>query len=569
MATTMGSLDLNTLKNLRDDLTQYFWFESNSSATYGAGVHITLSPESSFIANPTGQNILMNTDGISIRNGLLPMMVLDNDSLDFNTIDTVNGTYTNVASFGASSTIGISDGTQSYLYEDYHSLQMIDKESNTYFYVSDLRDTTGYAEVSQTFEGDGSTTDFSLGGVYISSVVSITIDGVATTAYSITLLNTTIKFTTAPADGSSIYISILTNDTRAKAYTLGRRKASSNIGLMSASFGYLTEASGFVSFAEGYSTVASGNYSHAEGMQTEATGFYSHAEGLLSQANAPSSHAEGNQTNASGIDSHAEGYLTVAGSLNAHAEGYKTMATSESAHAEGYETKASGNYAHAGGYKTVADQQSQTAIGEYNTKNNTNNLFAIGNGTADNARSDAFTVDKSGNVNIPSGAKYKINGTALSASDVGALSSSGGTVSGNITATGTITASNAYVRGSSNPIGWYDSHSNTTSVSSGTSYTSISGSAITLGAGRYILFGSARFAGNATGYRGITIFKGSSSLGKSQASQQTLPSSAWTTALNCSCFEVVSSSTTYYLGVYQNSSSSLSVTWDFYAVQIG
>lgn len=74
MTTTIGSLDLNTLNDLYSDSNQYFWFESNASATYGAGAHVTLVPDTSFISNPTGQNILMNTDGFSIRNGLLPMM---------------------------------------------------------------------------------------------------------------------------------------------------------------------------------------------------------------------------------------------------------------------------------------------------------------------------------------------------------------------------------------------------------------------------------------------------------------------------------------------------------------
>lgn len=106
MTTTMGSLDLNAFSDLYSDSNQYFWFESDSSATYGAGVHITLSPEASFIANPSEQNILMNTDGISLRNGVLPMMTLDNNSLDFNVINTTAGTYTNVASFGSTTTIG-------------------------------------------------------------------------------------------------------------------------------------------------------------------------------------------------------------------------------------------------------------------------------------------------------------------------------------------------------------------------------------------------------------------------------------------------------------------------------
>lgn len=105
----MGSLDLGALNNLYDE-TQYFWFES-SAQPWGAGAHVTLYPQSEFTTSThanylKGQNILINTDGISIRNGLLPMMTLDNDSLDFNVVDTTNGTYTNVASFGETIRIG-------------------------------------------------------------------------------------------------------------------------------------------------------------------------------------------------------------------------------------------------------------------------------------------------------------------------------------------------------------------------------------------------------------------------------------------------------------------------------
>lgn len=111
MTTTIGSLDLNAFSDLYSDSNQYFWFESNSSSAWGSGAHVTLYPESQFTdsTNPNymkGQNIIMNTDGFSIRNGALPMMTLDNDSLDFNVVDTTQGTYTNVASFGAITTIG-------------------------------------------------------------------------------------------------------------------------------------------------------------------------------------------------------------------------------------------------------------------------------------------------------------------------------------------------------------------------------------------------------------------------------------------------------------------------------
>lgn len=56
----------------------------------------------------------------------------------------------------------------------------------------------------------------------------------------------------------------------------------------------------------------------------------------------------------------------------------------------------------------------QTVIGKYNTKD-TNNTYAfiIGKGTSHTTRSNALTVDWSGNVNIPSGATYKVDGSAL------------------------------------------------------------------------------------------------------------------------------------------------------------
>lgn len=111
MTTTIGSLDLNAFSDLYNDSNQYFWFEGNASATYGAGVHVTLVPNTSFISNPTGQNVLINTDGFSIRNGLLPMMTLDNYSLDFNIVDTTAGTCATAATFGLNgSQIGQSTG---------------------------------------------------------------------------------------------------------------------------------------------------------------------------------------------------------------------------------------------------------------------------------------------------------------------------------------------------------------------------------------------------------------------------------------------------------------------------
>lgn len=99
-----------------------------------------------------------------------------------------------------------------------------------------------------------------------------------------------------------------------------------------------------------------------------------------------------------GMYSMSMGYNCAANGPYSFARGYECQSFGESAFASGYKTHATGMRSHAQNMETVADQNYQTAIGKYNTENNTNNLFAIGNGAADNARSDAFTVDTSGNV---------------------------------------------------------------------------------------------------------------------------------------------------------------------------
>ena len=295
MAKTIGSFDLASLKNLRDDVTQYFWFESNSSSAWGSGAHVTLYPESQFTDSTSpnymkGQNIIMNTDGFSIRNGGLPMMVLDNDSLDFNAVDTSLGTYTKMATFGLS------------------GMQLYSRDSNNNLVqLANI----GYG---QGYDDQGQLVD-------------------------------------------------------APFYTLGTRASGSAIG----------------------------NYSHAEGYNTIASAYCAHAEGgTRSVIVSP-------ETIASGEYSHAEGGSTTASAGYSHAEGYATVASGPHSHAEGFYTTAGGTNSHAGGCGTTVIKFNQTAIGEYNEIDNYADThgkyaFIIGNGTADNARSNALTVDWYGNV---------------------------------------------------------------------------------------------------------------------------------------------------------------------------
>ena len=307
--------------------------------------------------NNNERNILINSNEISIRNGLLPIMTLDNDSLDFNTVDTMEGTYTNVASFGASSTIGVTDDTQSYMTLDYHSLRMIDKEGDYYLYISDRRGESGFATLEVNFLGNGETMQFDV-GVHITTLNSAVDSSNPSNVATISTTNSRyVVFSTAPANGAQVTIVFTTTDQGAKAYTLGIRDTTNDVlGASSVVLNRLNVASGPDSCASGYCTVASGNNAHAEGLYTTASG--------------STSHAEGKGTTASGYHSHAEGYYTTVSESNAHAEGYYTTASGYASHAEGMYTETRqitrSSASHVGGMGTITNGSCRTAIGSYN-----------------------------------------------------------------------------------------------------------------------------------------------------------------------------------------------------------
>lgn len=315
-----------------------------------AGLHVTLLESSP----NTGQNILIDSYGLQVRDGTTPLASFENTGAQ----------------------IGRTGETHAEI--DYHSLQLIDREGNAYFFVSDLRDQHGELQMTETFEGGrfvyslmipASDTNYT-----VSVNGSVVTSGIAKTVTSFT-------FSTKPLDSDTVEVVYTTTSPRAKAFTFGTR--SGTIGPTSVAEGYQSEASGSYSHAEGQSSVASGGVSHSEGSSTQATGYFSHAEGSYSIA--------------SGNISHAEGSGTTASTDNAHAEGDRTTASGISAHAEGQSTTASGTRSHAQNNSTVAGYSDQTAIGVHND-NKSENLFEIGNGTSNNP-SNAFTVNRSG---IPS-----------------------------------------------------------------------------------------------------------------------------------------------------------------------
>lgn len=154
-------------------------------------------------------------------------------------------------------------------------------------------------------------------------------------------------------------------------------------------------------------TINAGTGKNAEvfnGIAAEnASGDYSHTEGQGTTASASCAHSEGDRTVASGNCSHAEGSGSDATGTCSHAEGQSTTASGIASHTEGICVEASGNYSHAEGYYTTANSKSQHTQGEYNVVDTENKnsrgtySHVVGNGTSDTKRSNAHTLDWSGN----------------------------------------------------------------------------------------------------------------------------------------------------------------------------
>ena len=159
------------------------------------------------------------------------------------------------------------------------------------------------------------------------------------------------------------------------------------------------------SLAMGYNTTASGNYSQAMGDSTTASGGNSHAEGYGTSAAELAAHAEGYTTKAQGRYSHSENIYTIANGYSTHASGIYNKAmtiypdwTANTSYAVGDGCTYSNFY-----YKCIQANNdsefdaSKWAISYYI---NSKEAFVVGNGTADNARSNALTLNWTGDLHL-------------------------------------------------------------------------------------------------------------------------------------------------------------------------
>ena len=179
--------------------------------------------------------------------------------------------------------------------------------------------------------------------------------------------------------------------------TLSRgRKPGTTVGEGSFAFGQNLEADGAFSHAEGGANVASGSNSHAEGGGTIAKGSGAHSEGMNTIANENGSHAEGLGAIANGRAQHAAGKYNVEDSLSSWPEwmastayevGDKVKVTTtanDTTVVQGYTCK-------------TANSDSTFTSSKWTKWNYMNFAEIIGNGTANNARSNARALSWEGN----------------------------------------------------------------------------------------------------------------------------------------------------------------------------
>ncbi len=164
--------------------------------------------------------------------------------------------------------------------------------------------------------------------------------------------------------------------------------------------GYDTKASGENATSLGYNTNAIGYASTSMGYASYATGQYSTSMGYLSGSTALASTSMGESSYALGIASTGMGSYTNAVGYASTSMGSYTKAIGIASTSMGSETKAAGYISTCMGNLTIARSDYSLVTGIFNDTSSTNRLFEIGNGTANNARSNALTVLLNGNIGI-------------------------------------------------------------------------------------------------------------------------------------------------------------------------
>lgn len=203
-------------------------------------------------------------------------------------------------------------------------------------------------------------------------------------------------------------------------------------GANAAGFGESTQAKGKDSFTAGYGSIAYDKGAIATGYYTEAKGEYSFTANS-GDTNGKYAFAANEETRANAEAASSFGRSTQANGANSMATGHNTVAGHTSSFAGGRNTKTS--------------KENQMVVGQYN-EDDSNALFIVGDGTADNARSNCFEAGADGSGNF-----IKVGNTRFNESEIAKRSNipssinglGGGTLTSPLNVTGGDSSSSAKI----------------------------------------------------------------------------------------------------------------------------
>lgn len=160
-------------------------------------------------------------------------------------------------------------------------------------------------------------------------------------------------------------------------------------------------AFGYYTGAMGYGSLAQGEYAYARGKAALAVGWQVAANADFSVALGAGNKCYGSWSTSFGLNNIANSNISLA-------TGYGTIAY-DGASTFGNGTRGKGVYSFATGIGNYSKNYGGAAFGTYNDTtdvgsisaiDNANRIFVVGNGTADNARSNALTILQTGKVGI-------------------------------------------------------------------------------------------------------------------------------------------------------------------------
>lgn len=182
-----------------------------------------------------------------------------------------------------------------------------------------------------------------------------------------------------------------------------------NIGLWSAAFGINNKVTGSAAIAAGSDNEVAGFAAAALGQSNTLAGDRTFAGGMSNVVNGNYAAALGYGNLVDGDYAMGSGYLTRATGNYSSSHGNATRATGNNAASFGVSTIASGDISFAAGIFNTSRSYASFTIGRFadsiisSTRASwvtTDPLLILGNGTADNARNNAFVVYKNGNTDI-------------------------------------------------------------------------------------------------------------------------------------------------------------------------